>query len=474
MITVTKLPGRTAADTLFDEIRNACLSGRFAEGSRLPSQRRLAQELALSRGVVTEALERLQDEGYLETRHGAGTFVAALEPIERITTSEKEEDVGPKLSARGMGLVSTDAIRADGPLRPLAPGIPALDHFPWKAWAACRREAQILASAAAGLGPMDPQGDPNLRDAISRHVSAMRGVNCTAEQIIIIPSSRTAAAIAGLVLADPGDAVAVESPGFPGALGGFTLAGLRILPTGLDDAGIMPDLIGNEARLIYVSPSHQYPLGTVMTLERRLSLLTLARERESWIIEDDYDGEFRYEGKPITALQGLADSQNVIYVGTFSKAVFPALRLAYVVVPPAATAAFVQAKTALDGFSSPIDQRTLATFISSGGLARHIRKMRGLYSTRRRAIIEACARYLPPECEIKGQEAGLHVTILLPSAIDDKDLASRLRSRGIAPAPLSRYSLGDAVRPGLVCGFANANEAALDAAIRLISEELSA
>jgi GntR family transcriptional regulator/MocR family aminotransferase len=448
---------------LYEELRAAILAGRLAPGARLPASRVLAGDLAVSRNTVAGAFDQLLAEGYVEGKVGSGTYVAGTLPEELLrVSSHGAANAGPlpmaKLSRRGrvLAAIPVSFSRDIGAPRAFRPGIPALDRFPREIWA--RLTARLVRHApVAMLNYGDPTGYRPLRQGIAEYVRAARGVRCSADQIIVTAGSQQALDLAARVLLDPGDTAWVEDPGYLGERGALAAAGIRCAPIPVDDEGISVVegvLRAPEARLASVTPSHQYPLGVTMSLARRMGLLAWARRRRAWIVEDDYDSEFRYAGRPLPALQGLDSAGRVIYMGTFSKVLCPSLRLGYLVCPEPLVAAFTSARALVDRHSPGIEQVVLAEFLSEGHFARHVRRMRALYAERQQVLVIAAQRELAGLLEILPAEAGLHLTAWLPPGANDRDVSDQAAAVGIIAPPLSAYTIDARIRPGLMLGYA--------------------
>jgi GntR family transcriptional regulator/MocR family aminotransferase len=348
---------------------------------------------------------------------------------------------------------------AEGGGQAFRPGIPALDAFPRDLWA--RMAARVYRHAGAGLLSYgEPAGYLPLRRAIAEYLRAARGVNCAAGQVIVTSGSQQALDLAARLLLDPGDAAWVEDPGYLGARGALTAAGVRCAPVPVDGEGLSVtggEAIEPRARMAYVSPSHQYPLGVTMSLARRMALLAWARRRGAWIVEDDYDSEFRYAGRPLAALQGLDPAGRVIYIGTFSKVLFPALRMGYMVVPAAVVDAFAAARALADRHPPGPSQAVVAEFLSEGHFARHIRRMRTLYAERQAALVSAARRHFTGLLELSPADAGMHLVAWLPDGVDDREASRRAAAAGVSAPALSRYSVRAAVSPALLLGYAALN-----------------
>ncbi len=448
----------------YEQIRHAILDKRFALGFRLPSTREMAREFGVSRNTVTAAFEQLAAEGYLETRTGAGTFVSQKIPEDFLNVKSakiirrKKVSKNRSVSERGKLLKKTPVSfesTADG-LRPFVPCVPSLEDFPFHIWAkiAARRLKKPIRSL---LDYGDTAGFRPLREGISVHLGAARAVKCSAEQIIIVSGVQQAADLTARILLDVGDAVWAEDPGYLGTRGAMIAAGARIIPVPVDEEGLRVETgvkLAPDAKLACVTPSHQYPLGVTMSLARRFALLEWARESGGWILEDDYDSEFRYESRPLAALQGLGDDDCVIYAGTFSKVLCPALRLGFLVVPPNLIDDFIAAKALLDRHSPMFEQVVLADFIGDGHFTRHIRQMRQIYAERREILTESIQKNLGEWLEIAPSSAGLHLTVRLPRNFDDVKVARLAQQAGVETEPLSLLSIEPSGSPGLILGFA--------------------
>lgn len=458
-------------EQLYAAIRRAVLGGELAAGERLPSSRALAADLGLGRNTVIVAMERLVAEGYLESRRGAGLFVAADIPPEGVAVNIAPG--APVLSRRSGRFAPLHAEGEQGTSRPFATGPLALDEFPLDLWR--RLGAQTLRRAGRQFLAAGPaQGLPLLRQMLAGYLAETRGVVCTPETIVIVSGAQQALDLIGRLLLDPGDAVAVEDPGYIGLREALAGIGARLHPVAVDGQGFDPAALArlNPApKLVMLTPSHQFPLGMTLPLARRLALLAEARARSLWIVEDDYDCEFRYSGPPLQALQGLDGGERVLYVGTFSKVLFPGLRLGYVVLPVPLVEGFLRLKATADGFAPPAAQATLAAFIAEGHLAQHVRRMRVLYRRRRAALLAALTKHAADLIEICASEAGLHLAVTFRDGRDDRVAAAAAQAAGLSVAPLSRYAIARPVS-GLVLGFAAFPEADLEAAVQLLVKAL--
>ncbi len=447
------------------------LAGGLARGARLPATRRLAAMLEVSRTTVTAAVDILTAEGFLEARHGSGTYVAAQLPADRLARASTGGTAtpGPTLSRRGTLLARDSPVASTGRL--FTPGLPALDAFPLAEWR--RALARALRAGGSGLLHLaDPRGWPPLRHAIADYVGPARGVACAADQVVVLASARQAVLLAGNLLADPGDRVWVEDPGYPDAHSALRAAGLTPVPVPVDAAGIdvaAGRRLAPDARLAAVTPSHQYPLGAIMTLERRVALLDWARAAGATILEDDYDGEFRYGGRPITALYGLDGGDRVLYVGSFSKVMFPALRLAYLVAPPRLAEAVAQARRAAHAEPPALTQAALAEFVAGDAFTQHIRRMRLLYRARQEALVAAIRRHLGGVLVVDPSDAGMHLVGQLDRAVADHAVVAAGSRVGLGMTALSRYAAGPSPGNGLVLGYAAHDAAAIEEGVRRLA-----
>ena len=461
-------------------LQGLILAGGLKPGTKLPSSRTLARHLRVARTTVVAAFELLAAEGYIEGIHGSGTYVAQalgaeFPPRPRGRTAQHGAP-RPRLSRRGETIRGLEPAARTRGLRIFAPGIPALDAFPFEEWRrlmarASRREGSRLLYSA------DPRGWPRLRRAIAAYLGPARGVVCDPEQIIILSSARQAVDLAARLLADAGDAVWAEEPGYPEARAALRAAELELALIPVDDEGLNVEAgraLAPAARLAFATPSHQYPLGATMSLARRLDLLDWARRAGASIIEDDYDGEFRYGGRPLTALYGLDGGARVIYVGTFSKVMFPSLRLAYMVCPAPLTDAFVSARGQLDWHAVTITQAALAEFMETGAFAAHIRRMRALYKERQDTLIALADRHLAGAIELRSSNAGLHLVGQLPRGVSDEAVAAALPQDRMAPGVLSRYYGAKPARSGLMLGYAAWDAAVLREGVLGVARALDA
>jgi GntR family transcriptional regulator / MocR family aminotransferase len=467
---------------LYDQLRAAILSGQLTAGMRLPSTRELADELDLARNTVMNAFDQLYAESYLERRVGDGTYVSRQLPDDLLRTKSQhivwEGSKGERasLSRWGTAVASMSIAPGDyqGRPRPFRTSTPALDAFPYKLW------GRLLARRWSNSGKeMLPYGDsagfPPLRKAIASYLAMVRAVRCVPEQVIVSSGSQHALELLAKILLNPGDVVWMEDPGFLGARAAFSAVGAQITPVPVDGEG-MNVAAGIQRhpkpRLIYVTPSHQYPLGMTLSLSRRLALLKVASETGAWIIEDDYDSEFRYVGRPLAALQGLDTEQRVIYVGTLSKVLFPSIRIGYIIAPPDLFKGFVRARS-LSGVQSPtFEQAVLADFIGEGHFARHIRRMRALYAERQQALVNAGRSELDGLLDIQPSDAGMHLIGWLPEGVDDRVATSAASDSGVEVTPLSAYCIEPYPRGALRLGYTGYTPRQISQAARRLATAL--
>ncbi|MFZ0816275.1 MAG: PLP-dependent aminotransferase family protein [Candidatus Sulfotelmatobacter sp.] len=469
---------------LYSWFRRAIIDGQMRPGQRVPSTRALAAELKISRIPVLNAYEQLLAEGYFETFVGAGTCVARSIPDDaqrpqtdkaRKGFQQPEGKPGPRpMSRRGLALAQMPEQTWLDNLGAFRVSLPALDHFPIGIWSklVARHARKPPRGIMAYGGPM---GYLPFRETIAEYLGTVRGVRCDSSQILVTTGSQQALQLSAQVLLDPKDRVWMEEPGYPSARQVFMMAGAELIPVPVDDDGTnVAEVISNgrrrgrDARAVYVTPSHQYPVGTTMSASRRMLLLSWAARSGGWIIEDDYDSEYRFGSRPIASLQGLDTDGRVIYVGTFSKVMFPALRLGYMVIPRDLVTAFAVARDAADVFSSTLYQAVMNEFIREGHFARHIRRMRMLYAKRRGALVDAIQTQMGDLLEIVGAEAGMHLAALLPCGIDDVAVARDAAQRGICAMPLSSCYSKPPLRGGLILGYGGANAHQIHDGIRIL------
>lgn len=458
---------------LVRELREAVLSGRLAPRFRLPPTRLLARDLGVSRNTVLAAFEQLSAEGYLEGKVGAGTYVAALMPEAHLAAPKPGVKAGrragtaiSRISSRAAAVTEIQRPRTR-PARAFGVGIPDLDGFPFDTWGRLiakhwRRPPRELLTAR------DPAGYLPLREAIAAYLNAFRATQATPEQVIVTAGAQAGLDLAVRVMLEPGEQVWIEDPGYAGFRAVLAAADVVPVPLPVDAEGLSVAegrRRAPRARLAFVSPSHQFPLGTTMTLARRLELIDWAAEADAFILEDDYDSEYRYDGRPIPSLQGLDAAGRVIYVGSFSKVMFPALRLGYLVLPESLVEPFLRMRAAIDDHPSIVAQPALAEFIASGAFATHIRKSRKRYAERKEALERAFAKHLSGMLSLRPIDAGLHAVadILVPK-LRDTAITDAAGAAGVVVTPLSSFDSAKPHRNGLLLGFAGVGEREIDRA----------
>jgi GntR family transcriptional regulator/MocR family aminotransferase len=438
---------------LYEALRRAILDGKLSAGDRLPSSRELTQDLKMSRNTVVAALSQLGVEGYLVSHVGSGTFVNKSVPqaANHLRHTPASQDV--KLSRRGEAIASlfcADQLE----IQPFTPGIADFSAFPVALWQRLQNKHwrktfpdMLDYSYSGGYGP--------LRRAVADYLRVFRSLPLGVEQVIITSGTQQSLELCAHLLADHQDTVWLEDPAYWGAVKAFMATGLTPHAIAVDEHGIAPQP-GDEAvppRLIYVTPSHQYPTGAVMTLARRHQILSIARQHKAWVLEDDYDSEFRFSGPPLASLAGLDTDERVLYMGSFSKVLYPGLKLGYLVVPKGLVASFKQAHYDLNRPGQMPLQAALAEFIEMGHFASALRKARQSYAERRRCLLEALKPCLGAQASITGAEQGLHLCLRLPKWLDDKALADRINKSGLTVRALSAYCLRRTDAKGLVIGY---------------------
>ncbi|QHT66786.1 PLP-dependent aminotransferase family protein [Rhodocytophaga rosea] len=468
---------------LYENIREAILTGRLSPGQKLPASRALADELAISRNTVTLAFEQLTIEGYLTAKTGAGTFVATPIP-EKLLYSKKAsiqkqaiENTGiqPIHPRYGLSQHLLDRNKFYERIIPFQTAIPAFDAFPFQIWSKIAAKVyRNLSSLPLGYG--DAAGYRPLREAIAGYLRAARAVNCQADNILIVNGSQQGLQLVAKLLLQPGSKVWMEDPGYHGARAALQEAGSVICPIPVGKEGLQLDYAiahHPQAKLVYLTPSHQYPLGGTMPLPQRLRLLEYARKEHMWILEDDYDSELRFVGRPLASLQGLDQARRVIYVGTFSKVLFPALRLAYLVIPSAQLMdAFTSAKAMADRQNPVTEQAILAEFIAEGHFARHLRRMRVLYQQRQEVVLRAAQTRLAGLLEVEPAAAGMHVVGWLPEGIDEKAVVARTVEYGLITHLISDYAIYHKTKPGLLLGYTSFDNDTLTEGISTLEKAL--
>lgn len=457
-------------------LRKLILSGTLRARQKLPSTRELAGEIGISRITIKSVYEQLVAEGYVQATSGSGTFVADGLEIEVSPQVGRLPDEAPRkinLTDRARSISSTNASVRQGKTEPFRPGVPALDLFPIKPWNKYLREATNTSYRDLSYGSV--KGNADLRRSIASYLSDARGMQADSEQIVITSGAQQAFVLIAFSLLTRGDTVWYENPGHIAGRDIMQVMGANVAPVPIDAEGIdLEFAIKNypSPKLIFTTPSHQQPLGTTMSLARRLSLLSYAQENDAWIIEDDYDSEFRYRGRPLPALSALDSERRVLYVGTFSKSMFAAIRLGYIVVPPEMVDAIGKTKILLGQNSSPLVEQALSRFMDDGRFVEHIRRMRRVYRERRDLLFDClsstCAESLTPQ----PTDAGMHMLAWLNGGVNDLTAHRALLDVGIESLPLSVYSVYPIERSALVLGFSNVREERLPGLVGRMSNTL--
>ena len=484
------LPPRPAGTTttrwLYDALRAAIVDGRLRAGARLPATRELAARYGVARGTVVSAYEQLKAEGYVEAVVGSGTRVRDVLP-DRLLESARPARRGGVTPTRAQSRavqLSAFARRVrpmlsinTGPARAFRANEPAIDLFPTTLWAqiAGRRLRRASRNLLSGCGPL---GYAPLQAAVADYVATTRGVRCVPEQVVIVSGTQAALDLVARLCIDPGDRVAVENPGYIGATRIFEAAGASIVPVPVDAEGMqLGDAALTGARLVYVTPAHQFPLGTSMSVARRLALLEWARTSGALIFEDDYDSEFRYRGRPLPALQGLDRSEHVIFSGSFSKVLFPSLRIGYLVVPEVLIDAFTAALSITHRHAPILDQAVLADFIEAGHFGRHVRRMREVYAQRLFVLLDSARTRLAGALEVSDIEAGLQTVgwlsdDLVRGGLTGSAVSDDAARNGVQVVPISRYAHAPFGREGLQLGFAPVDEKEIRRGVEVLAQAI--
>ena len=474
--------GQELGRWLYTELRTAILDGRLKRGSRMPSTRSLAKQYSLARGTVTAAFDTLHSEGYIGARVGSGSYIAFELPDDSLIsqlkcTTPPMEPSKAVLSNRGRDAV--EGLRLLPPSHSLGRAFrsyePAIDLFPVNLWS--RVAGRVLRNAPRSLyGQGDACGYLPLRKAIAEYVGAARGVHCNADQVIVTSGAQQALDLAARMLIDPGDPVWMEDPGYPGAAFALRAAGAQITAVSVDKDGLnVQEALQQEpkAKLAYVTPANQFPLGTTMSAERRRDLLDWAIHENAWIIEDEYDAEYRYSGPPLPALQSMDGSGCVIYIGTFTKMLFNSLRLGFMVVPERVAGAFVAARALLDRHPPTLDQAILAEFILDGHFGHHVRRMRQTYGRRMTALSEAARSRLSGKLDVVQADSGMRTVAWIKTGQSEREVAERARSHGLELSALSEFTIRHARASALVLGFAGCTAAELRRGVDVLASVLA-
>jgi GntR family transcriptional regulator/MocR family aminotransferase len=448
---ITLTAQRNVSGAIYRQIRDAILDQRLRPGAALPASRELARRLQVSRNTVVVIYERLRAEGFVQTRRGAGTFVSdGVRP--RLHNGPRTTP----LQARRVwsGIPEGIDMSATRPEFDFRPGVSDASRFPFAAWRT--RILRQLRPHAVGAGTLiGAAGHPALCAAIARHIGVSRAVRASADEVLVTNGSQQAIDLIARVLLEPGDVVAIEDPGYPLPRRLFQSHDLRVVGVPVDDEGLIVEQIPECTRLVYVTPSHQYPLGMAMSMTRRQALLAWAEQANAAVVEDDYDSEFRYGGRPLEALQGLDGSGRVLYLGSFSKSLLPTLRLGFLVAPQPLNTALRKAKHLADWHTAVPAQAALADLIEDGLLAQHLRRMRRIYTDRHDRVVEILLRDFAGCLTPLPAAGGLHLTAVLDDGDAGRDfaIAERARARGVAVLSLSYHYLGGGARAGFLLGY---------------------
>ncbi|WP_297203265.1 PLP-dependent aminotransferase family protein [uncultured Pluralibacter sp.] len=455
-------------------IRTLILDGGLPNGKALPASRALAKSLNVSRDTIEAAYTRLHAEGFIDRHTGRGSFVSANTRFPKAHSRQRHLDnqlCEPGLSTRGQIIYKSGGSREFMLPRPLAPGIPETRMFPLQIWE--RLQRQVLKEYKhRALEQSPPQGMAPLRQAIAEYLNLERGAHATAERILILTSSQQAMALCSHVLMDWGDGIVIEEPTYLGARKAFNAAGLNCIPVPLDSRGICVDSLNAlkaPVKAIYITPSHQYPTGVTLSLERRLDVINWANHHHTWIIEDDYDSEFHYEGRPMACVQGLDNSGRTLYIGTFTKSLFPGLRIAYMLLPDKLVAPFTAARSLMDGHTASITQLTLAKFLEGGHFGSYVRMMRGVYAERRDILARLLRQYLSDFVVGVTPVGGLQMPCHLRPGISENVIADAARRAGIDMLELTRLYMDHPAFSGFLMGFAAYTEQEIERAVMALA-----
>ncbi|MDZ3832618.1 MAG: PLP-dependent aminotransferase family protein [Sphingopyxis sp.] len=461
-------------------IRKLIVDGALGPGKPLPATRALARSLEVSRDTVEAAYAQLHAEGFIDRRVGSGSFVAEMIEFAsgaRLSRRARlSRNQAPNLSRRGAAMFQSGGVRERLSPRPFAHGIPETRSFPLALWERLERQVRKDAGTQLLLHG-DPQGMEALRRAIADYVNLERGARATADRILILTSSQQAMSLCANMLFDPGDRVFIEDPAYYGARKAFDAAGLECIPVPVDGQGIVADRIlasPQPAKAVFLTPSHQFPTGVTLTLDRRLALIEWAMRNQAWIIEDDYDSEFHYAGKPTACVQGLDPYERTIYIGTFTKSLFPGLRIGYVVLPPQLVKPMTVARTLLDGHTAPMTQMTLARFMEGGHFGAHVRAMRGVYAKRLDLLARLVRDHLSDIVEAQVPAGGLQMPCLLTGDLSESRAIDAAQRVGIELLGLSGLHAADGGKAGFLMGFAAYTPLEIETAVRKLKSALQA
>jgi GntR family transcriptional regulator / MocR family aminotransferase len=467
-------PGEPLSRQVYAGLRQAILGGTFSAGDRLPSTRDLAEQLGISRTVTVLAYEQLLAEGYVIGRSGSGTYVPpGLDSVPAAASQVPAQLRLSRFGARAALLTDPAGVPHPGtaPRYDFAYGASDIECFPFELWRRILlRRSRRMPVRALDYGPA--QGSATLRAAISTHLRRARAVVCEPSQVIVVNGSQQALDLVARVLIERGDRVAIEDPGYQGTREVLRAAGARLEPVPVDADGLIAEALPQGARLAFVTPSHQFPTGAILTLSRRQALLRWAARNNAVLVEDDYDGEFRYEGKPLESLQGLDREGRVVYVGTFSRTVFSALRIGYLVVPHSLLGAFSAAKWLCDRHTATLEQETLAEFIDSGLYERHLRRVRRRNAASRRILLEAVHRHLGERVQVSGDQAGAHIVLWPQQRVAEDAVIRAAAAREVGVYGTARYYLDRPGRTGIMLGYARLRDGEIREGVRRLAAVL--
>jgi GntR family transcriptional regulator / MocR family aminotransferase len=471
MLSVDRTSAEPIQRQLYRALATMIRDGNFPAGLQLPSTRSLAQDLDLARNTVIGAYDQLIAEGYLHNRPGARPIVVDLPSEASRTQAIRSSSQTPTISDRGEELLRQPFHHGVPGRVAFHPGIPDAQSFPFQVW------GKLLAKRASFggqnlFGTYHVTGLPELKEAIAGYLAAARGVRCAPENIVITTGAQAAFDLLARLLLDPGDPVWMEEPGYYAAQAAFTVAGGLVMPLSVNQSGWDLTLPPHQPRLIYVTPACQHPLGLTMRMDQRLRLLSTADDMNAWVIEDDFDGEYRLQGRPVPAIQSMDRSERVIYVGTFAKLLFPALRIGFMVLPDKLCGRIPHALSTTGQFAPLVLQAALADFIMEGHMSRHLKRMRRIYSSRRQSFSEACNERLADFLTLIPPEAGIQMVALLRGGLDDLEVQAQANQLGINVSPLSKYYRAKAGNQGLVLGYAACNSQQTEQGILRLEQAL--
>ena len=461
-------------------VRQLIVDGAIGPGRPLPASRALSKSLGVSRDTIEAAYAQLHAEGFIDRRIGSGSFVAQMTefaPGRRLSPRDKLlRDQAPSLSKRGEAMFRSGGVREMLLPRPFAPGVPETRTFPLPLWERLERQLRKEFGVQTLLHG-DPQGVEPLRHAIADYVNLERGARITADRVLVLTSSQQALSLCANVLFDPGDRIFIEDPVYYGARRAFDAAGLACVPISVDQQGLVVEQIMNEPRrgkAVFLTPSHQFPTGATLALDRRLALIEWAAQHQAWIIEDDYDSEFHYAGKPMACVQGLDPHDRTIYIGTFTKSLFPGLRIGYALLPPQLVKPMTVARTLLDGHTAPMAQQTLARFMEGGHFGAYVRMMRGVYAERLDVLAGLVEKHLSGFVEARIPIGGLQMPCVLTCDLPERAVIDAARRVEIELLGLSDLHAAGVNNTGFLMGFAAYTPLEIERAVKKLANTLRA